>query len=1389
MKFGNYLEETQTPEWKKAYIDYKKLKKCIHAIVDSGPTNASSAGSVGSPRQEANEPSPSLQLATSDSRPPQGTTGSAVAASSDSKTSPVVRSQRTPASPFSFVPSRTGGRPVTDENERLADPHKRTPTYGASGYTPPIGSNISIRPPSPPPLDELPPPMQDLPKSDTPLDTLTKPNSSGQSSRTSAGEPQRHSPNMASSVRTSPFANLRPSLRRRASTRTGLPSSGNSRTDTLDEVYHALTPVEAHFFEVLDEELYKVENFYLEREKEAMIFSSLLHEQLKELQVHRRIYHASQYASHLWAPLDALATMTKVLPHVPPIAPETSPASELRSSSADPGPQLDPEQYHHHKKKLKKAILEHYHGLELLNNYRILNLTGFRKALKKFEKVTKIPAQSPYTSEKIEPCLFASDAKITELLKSIEDLYAQHYTHGNKKAARDRLRGTIETGVAHTRSFRSGLFVGLGIPALAQGIYFSFQQDTRAAIPAWAALLQVYGGLLLPVVFAMLISINMLVWKRCRINYVFIFVYGVARIPILHSLLFNSPVVQPLWVGLTNNLANSRFRLLPGLLVLPFRYPAFGLWGVRFKMTGMRTPLPNAGRCVKRYADSGLYTHLINGGKYLSSIMYYVFYFIWRHNGAPMQGTPMILFVFWGVVMSVYTSGWDLLMDWSLMKPTAPYRFLRPELIYTGYVPVYYFAVFSNVFVRFIWIWFFVNPDGLNIGVRSFIFGCLEIARRFQWNFFRLENEHLGNMDQYRVTREVPLPYVVQDDIDDDAASHRSWDRWSIKRSKRQPPVPLPEWSSLRSMDSRDDSFDLESLGSTLPPIRPARQSIPRHQGGRAFLSQSLSAASRPTAALGHPSYKLSRSHRSRPSLDLESPTPLSRSTSSSKPPTLLVSSPILSPAVGRVPARSTTLDDSPKHASNSRGPSHLLASSWAGRPRIELLDEEESDDEFNPPTASTPLKTQKLRAPLFLRRGHDDLGRSNLTDLKARKPSDSHEGVLPKGKLANVHSQFVEPAPRSHKESCIVDENGLPMYSTLPFFAASGRDLSFAGLLSPRNPNRLRSLAPAHRQPLVPYLQYLEGKRPQDVKQTSTLVSQAPPPDRTSSRVTRLPRLSSLQQLRPTKDVIANATAVLNRRPDPPDNSTQQVGHNPRLRRPASTSFLPVQHRVVSNGRLSLRQMSSISRPSVIPEMPLSPDAPAPHLTSPTSHDTLPMPHASLERTSASTLPPVTRSEPLTTGAGSTESTSPIPTPPSHQDPGELDASTPHLSQSSPPIHARLASSSSISSGTQETDSSQESELSTSSTNSPNTSFMSMVCAEFYDYDEAEIYGDELAGTPPTHKYELITKTHPGVYWDPDQGTTVHIKHERMWYREGRGWRPIEGAQSMASRLLPTMK
>ncbi|KZT35393.1 EXS-domain-containing protein, partial [Sistotremastrum suecicum HHB10207 ss-3] len=143
-------------------------------------------------------------------------------------------------------------------------------------------------------------------------------------------------------------------------------------------------------------------------------------------------------------------------------------------------------------------------------------------------------------------------------------------------------------------------------------------------------------------------------------------------------------------------------------------------------------------------------------------IVFYIAYYHWRHRGM-LDPVPFGLMVIFGTIMSTYTSAWDLTMDWSVLQTNAPYPFLRKDILYTHWIPVSYTHQVSNVCIRFIWI-IYTPRQGLSTPLRTFIGGSLELLRRVQWNFFRLENEHIGNTDQYRVTREVPLPYSFDED-------------------------------------------------------------------------------------------------------------------------------------------------------------------------------------------------------------------------------------------------------------------------------------------------------------------------------------------------------------------------------------------------------------------------------------------------------------------------------------------------------------------------------------------------------------------------------------------------------------------------------------------------
>ncbi|KAF8609113.1 SPX-domain-containing protein [Ceratobasidium sp. AG-I] len=497
MKFARYLEETQIPEWKKAYIDYRGLKKLITAIRranDAAKTQDRNSDTT--PRQRGNrrssvttQPSPGNPSFTPKNYGAVGRTPpNALGRSS------VGTIRRTPPAPASFTPTGPTGR---------------TPPFGSKS-----GNKIASFRASHDELGpdfELPPAMESTESLKNTLvsqgsptverrravpsryfsETLTAVSSRSDGPRQS--QESFHPspvPLPAAAAPVSEIPQTEPRSRRLYSfsgmrRRMTMNSRSNEfaysppAPSNVEELLAGLGPNEIAFFTAFDRELDKVDAFYSEREQDAMLKVAALKEQFKELRGHKQLTGAEP--DGLWPGFLNLLDSINI-PSVLPIPHNAgkSPDTSLKTDTPQPNPQLhagpsmmhDPDAYQRAKKKLKKAVLEFYRGLELLQNYRILNMTGFRKALKKFDKTTKVSSQALYMREKVETRRFASGETCDYLLKEIEQIYAARFEKGDAKKARARLRATHRETTHHFSTFRSGMLLGLSIPALAMGIYY-----------------------------------------------------------------------------------------------------------------------------------------------------------------------------------------------------------------------------------------------------------------------------------------------------------------------------------------------------------------------------------------------------------------------------------------------------------------------------------------------------------------------------------------------------------------------------------------------------------------------------------------------------------------------------------------------------------------------------------------------------------------------------------------------------------------------------------------------------------------------------------------------------------------------------------------------------
>ncbi|KAJ5586255.1 hypothetical protein N7450_006042 [Penicillium hetheringtonii] len=174
------------------------------------------------------------------------------------------------------------------------------------------------------------------------------------------------------------------------------------------------------------------------------------------------------------------------------------------------------------------------------------------------------------------------------------------------------------------------------------------------------------------------------------------------------------------------------------------------------RLLGFFTCLPSVFRafqCIRRYADTrNAFPHLLNLGKYLFGVLYYATLSMYRIDRHTRFQAAFITFA---LLNAVYTSIWDLIMDWSLGNPYSKNPLLR-EVLGFRRVWVYYAAMVMDVVIRFNWIFYAIwSHDIQHSAVLSFVVALSEVCRRGLWSIFRVENEHCTNG--------CPLPYDLPD--------------------------------------------------------------------------------------------------------------------------------------------------------------------------------------------------------------------------------------------------------------------------------------------------------------------------------------------------------------------------------------------------------------------------------------------------------------------------------------------------------------------------------------------------------------------------------------------------------------------------------------------------
>ncbi|KAH3708750.1 hypothetical protein DPMN_068209, partial [Dreissena polymorpha] len=170
---------------------------------------------------------------------------------------------------------------------------------------------------------------------------------------------------------------------------------------------------------------------------------------------------------------------------------------------------------------LKLAFSEFYLSLILLQNYQTLNFTGFRKILKKHDKLMKTTRGMAWRQAHVDTATFYTNKEVDHLISEVENNVTSNLEGGNRQKAMKRLRvpplGDKENPMT---TFRVGMFSGVfAVLILVIIVTASFTKKSDS----WEPALRMYRGMFIVILDIFLLGINTYGWRSSGVNHVLIF--------------------------------------------------------------------------------------------------------------------------------------------------------------------------------------------------------------------------------------------------------------------------------------------------------------------------------------------------------------------------------------------------------------------------------------------------------------------------------------------------------------------------------------------------------------------------------------------------------------------------------------------------------------------------------------------------------------------------------------------------------------------------------------------------------------------------------------------------------------------------------------------------